>query len=163
MSYPKQVLQPQVDATQPPPPPGYEEFRASQAAQQPMSPEEMKQNKARRALLGFMHMLPAMHQCMAWTCFILNCIVPGIGTIVAAFAVLTCCSKHPSIKDRCRVFCINFWFGWLQLISSALIVGFIWAAWWGWLFVVMSYIGYHDAPHIPEAQEVVVGERREEK
>ncbi|XP_077996105.1 uncharacterized protein LOC144449447 [Glandiceps talaboti] len=142
----------------PPPPPGYENVQ--NRPQQSAAQVKAARNKA---MIGrWMSMLPCMHMCPAWTCAIINWIIPGIGTIIAAFIVLCpCCSKHPTCADRLRVFCINFWFGLLQLISCVLIIGFIWAAYWGWFFVVMSYVGYHNTTDVEEIHEVVVGKPQE--
>ncbi|XP_077995982.1 protein SPEC3-like [Glandiceps talaboti] len=115
-----------------------------------------------KAMMGkWMSMLPCMHMCWAWTCAIINWIVPGLGTMVAAFIVLCpCCSKHPTCADRLRICCINFWFGLFQLITMPIVIGSIIAAYWGWFFVAMSYIGYHNAggAEMGEIREVMTNQ-----
>ncbi|XP_077995407.1 uncharacterized protein LOC144448919 [Glandiceps talaboti] len=137
----------------PPPPPGYENVqnRPQQSA------SEVKLAKGKGMIQKWMSMLPCMHMCWAWTCAIINWTIPGLGAIMAAFIVLCpCCSKHPTCADRLRICCINFWFGLIQFITMPLIIGSIFAAYWGWFFVIMSYVGYHSGADVKEIREVVV-------
>ncbi|XP_070572242.1 protein stum homolog [Ptychodera flava] len=166
MSYPKQTAPVYPSPSQPP---SYDQSQGNQystqytvAADPQAVQAAVNQDQAKRAILKYIRILPAMHQCMAWTCFIFNCIIPGIGTWIAAFTVLTCCAKHPTIKDRLRIFCINFWCGLGQLVTLVLVIGYIWAIYWGWGFIMLSYMGYHGGSDIPEIHEVVAGKKEQD-
>ncbi|XP_002735655.1 protein SPEC3-like [Saccoglossus kowalevskii] len=155
MSYPRQQGGPVAVPSQPPPPPeltGPFAPKGGEAATAGNSARTAEANKYSK-IAKFVNALPVMHQCWAWTCFILNCIIPGIGTLLAALIVLTCCAKHDGIGDRCRVSCIQFWSGIGMLVTSPLIIGFIWAAWWGWMYVPISLLRYHGSFKTPHDQQ----------
>ncbi|XP_002741047.1 protein stum homolog [Saccoglossus kowalevskii] len=140
--YPRQHGGPLTVSSRPPSPPPLSGRFATRTIGS-LGIETSVQDKKYAKYAKFVDVLPVMHQCWAWTCFILNTIVPGIGSILAAFIVLTCCAKHDGIGDRCRVSCIQFWSAIGMLVTSPLIIGFIWSAWWGWMYIPISLLKYH--------------------
>ncbi|XP_030854573.1 protein SPEC3-like [Strongylocentrotus purpuratus] len=87
--------------------------------------------------------IPSMHIAMAVTCLILNIFLPGIGTIVAGFAVFCCANPGQSDGGKVGTFCLNFWVGILQLFLTLFLVGWIWAIIWGTVMIAMS-ADYHN-------------------
>ncbi|XP_070572240.1 protein SPEC3-like [Ptychodera flava] len=83
-------------------------------------------------------LLPTLHISVAIICCVINIILPGIGSIVAAFAALTCCARADSASSRAAVLCVNFWCGILQLTLSVILVGWVWSIAWGFIFIGMS-------------------------
>lgn len=83
--------------------------------------------------------IPIMPMPMAILCFILNCIIPGIGTVTASFTVFCCANVGQSAGGKIGCFCLNFWIGWLQLFTIWLfLLGWIWSIMWGWAFIAAS-------------------------
>ncbi|XP_006824383.1 uncharacterized protein LOC102809471 [Saccoglossus kowalevskii] len=78
--------------------------------------------------------LPMFPMCFAATCLIFNIVIPGSGSILAAFGALFCCNKT-SFGLRAAHFCFNFWCGIFQLAFAILIVGWIWSVLWGLMYV----------------------------
>nr|XP_054759858.1 protein SPEC3-like [Lytechinus pictus] len=87
--------------------------------------------------------IPSMHIALSVTCLIINIIFPGIGTIVAGFAVFCCANPGQSDGGKVGTFCLNFWVGILQLALALFLVGWIWAIIWGTIMVAMS-AEYHN-------------------
>ncbi|XP_076820300.1 uncharacterized protein LOC143465727 [Clavelina lepadiformis] len=87
----------------------------------------------------FQRFIPAMPMCLAVTCLVINCILPGFGSIIASFSVF-CCDRSTSRDDRSAfsLFCITFWIGWAQLITCPFGVGWAWSIWWGYGFVFLA-------------------------
>ncbi|XP_054758851.2 uncharacterized protein LOC129264913 [Lytechinus pictus] len=87
--------------------------------------------------------IPSMHMAMSVTCLVINCIIPGIGTIIAGFGVFCCGNKGQSGGGKFGTFCINFWVGLLQLILSPIGIGYVWAIMWGSIMIYLS-LEYHN-------------------
>ncbi|ELT87765.1 hypothetical protein CAPTEDRAFT_227223 [Capitella teleta] len=96
-------------------------------------------------------MLPPMHMSMAVTCAVINFILPGVGTMLAAFC-LCCCTPSSSIwtgKRKVQACCINLSIGFCQLIlTPLLLIGWMWSVLWGLAFMGISNTEYH-APKPP--------------
>lgn len=92
--------------------------------------------------------VPAMPMPLAILCCILNFLVPGLGTIIAGFGAC-CCSRNEDMSTGSRVgsCCISFGIGFLQLLTTALLLlGWLWSCVWGVFFLGMSSEYYHDNP-----------------
>ncbi|XP_033102856.1 protein SPEC3-like [Anneissia japonica] len=99
---------------------------------------EKKPNACRAAI-------PAMHIAMAVVCLIFNIFIPGLGTIIAAFAVFCCANTGQSGGGKVGTFCLNFWVGLLQLATCWIFfIGWIWSIMWGAAFIGMS-ADYHSS------------------
>lgn len=79
--------------------------------------------------------VPSLPMCMAVFCLIINCMLPGIGTVIASFASLCCADVRGVDTGKLGLFCINFWIGWAQLILIVFGIGWIWSIFWGMLFL----------------------------
>lgn len=79
--------------------------------------------------------IPSLPMCMAVFCLIVNCLLPGIGTVIASFASLCCADVRGVDTGKLGLFCINFWIGWAQLILVVFGIGWIWSIFWGMLFL----------------------------
>ncbi|XP_077861503.1 protein SPEC3-like [Saccoglossus kowalevskii] len=75
---------------------------------------------------------------MAIFCCVVNFVLPGIGTIVASFSVLTCCARHESLPARIGIFILNAVCGVLQLGLSPFLIGWVWSIVWGCAFIGMA-------------------------
>uniref|UniRef100_H2ZG09 Protein SPEC3 n=1 Tax=Ciona savignyi TaxID=51511 RepID=H2ZG09_CIOSA len=83
--------------------------------------------------------VPVMPMWCAITCLVINCLLPGIGTIMASFSILCCAQSSQKNIGGCTTFCLNFWIGWLQLITVPLVLfGWVWAIVWGVGFIQVS-------------------------
>jgi len=84
-------------------------------------------------------MIPVMPLWLSVILLIVNIFLPGIGTIIAGFCVLcSCCDAGPGSSSRFASLCANFWIGLLQLVTALFLIGWIWAIFWGILFVTQS-------------------------
>ena len=70
------------------------------------------------------HAIGKTGNCLALICFILNIFLPGIGTMINSFFAKRCCE--------------GFAYGILQLLTTALIVGWVWSIVYGWKIVQKS-------------------------
>uniref|UniRef100_H2ZFY2 Uncharacterized protein n=1 Tax=Ciona savignyi TaxID=51511 RepID=H2ZFY2_CIOSA len=62
----------------------------------------------------------------AITCLVINCLLPGIGTIIASFSILCCAQSSQKNIGGFKTFCLNFW-DWLVATYHC----FIRAIWMG--------------------------------
>ena len=67
--------------------------------------------------------VPSLTCLFAWIIFIINCVAPGVGTIIVG--VITCNFE-----------CILI--GILMSLLAPFIIGWIWSIYWGWLCVVKA-------------------------
>jgi len=79
---------------------------------------------------------PRLPRGLALTFCIMNCIIPGWGTIGSAFA--SCCyeqyedDEHPPCCPKCNSCCGTFCFGFLQFLTApAFLLGWVWSVIWG--------------------------------
>ncbi|XP_060064668.1 WW domain-binding protein 11-like [Ylistrum balloti] len=91
--------------------------------------------------------IPALPMPLATLCCVLNFIFPGLGTIVAGVSVC-CCSRNEDMGcgEQCGSCTISILIGLLQLILTALIIGWVWSCVWGVMMIGMSSEYYHDNP-----------------
>ncbi|XP_078492930.1 protein SPEC3 [Ciona intestinalis] len=72
----------------------------------------------------------------AVTCLFVNCLLPGFGTIMASFSVICCADVSQKNSGKGGTFCLNFWVGWLQMITLFFVLfGWVWSIVWGVAFV----------------------------
>lgn len=83
----------------------------------------------------FRKAIPIMPLPLAIFCCILNIGAPGIGTLVTAFACFCCRSEYES---KGEAVCNNVLAGFLQLVTTIILVGWIWSLYWGILFVSLA-------------------------
>ncbi|XP_076819841.1 protein SPEC3-like isoform X2 [Clavelina lepadiformis] len=82
--------------------------------------------------------IPVLPMGVAISLCVVNCLFPGLGTIIASFTIF-CCAIVPEGHDKFNVFCINFLIGWAQLITvPVLFAGWIWSITWGVRFVSIA-------------------------
>lgn len=87
--------------------------------------------------------IPALHIAAAVLCLIFNIFFPGIGTIIAGFAVFCCGNPGADGGSKVGTMCINFWIGLLQIGTVwFFFLGWIWSIMWGAAFIGMS-ADYH--------------------
>jgi len=87
--------------------------------------------------------IPALHIAAAVLCLIFNIFFPGIGTIIAGFAVFCCGNPGQNEGSKVGTMCINFWVGILQIGTVwFFFLGWIWSIMWGAAFIGMS-ADYH--------------------
>ncbi|XP_071962591.1 protein stum homolog [Antedon mediterranea] len=79
--------------------------------------------------------VPCMPMPMAIFCCILNIIAPGLGTFVSAFTVF-CCGYTETTPTK--AFLWNVLVAFLQILTFAVVVGWIWSIMWGMTFVTLS-------------------------
>ena len=72
--------------------------------------------------------IPRLNKVLAVICAFLNLIFPGLGTLVAA-----CAASDTTPK-------IQLFIALLQFLTSVLIVGWIWAIYWGYLFCHKAFL-----------------------
>ncbi|CBJ28924.1 expressed unknown protein [Ectocarpus siliculosus] len=60
---------------------------------------------------------PVLRKPLAFVLLVINVFVPGLGTVIAGF--LTCKLK-------------SIFTGILQLVTTSLVVGWVWSVMWGW-------------------------------
>ncbi|OWF55708.1 proline-rich proteoglycan 2-like [Mizuhopecten yessoensis] len=91
--------------------------------------------------------IPALPMPLATLCCVLNFVVPGLGTIVAGICVC-CCSRNEDMGggEQCGSCTLSILLGLLQLILTALIIGWVWSCVWGVMMIGMSSEYYHDNP-----------------
>eukprot|EP00117_Sycon_ciliatum_P008222 scpid42504/ scgid11018/ len=88
---------------------------------------------------GYYQYIPVLHMAPAIICLVLNVVGLGLGSCVAAFCLLCCGHTYSTTQSKGEVFFWCFGAGFLQLclcFFSAL--GWVWAIFWGALFVSMS-------------------------
>ncbi|XP_013392118.2 uncharacterized protein LOC106160147 [Lingula anatina] len=106
----------------------------------------------------FKMMIPTMHKCWAITCFVLNAMVPGLGTMVAGMSVFFCCTKTDlKFSQRIGSCCLNLGVGLAQLIlAPVFLLGWVWSICWGIAMVGQSDEEYHATKITPEPRPKTV-------
>jgi len=122
--------QPQFATSGPQPPP------APPQMQPVFVPYQAQQEK--KTLEKIKAFIPQLPVCVAVTSLVLNCIIPGLGTIFASFGTLCCADTKEIKRGRFGLFCINFWSGIGQLILIPFGIGWVWSVWWGMLMLHAS-------------------------
>ncbi|XP_064622890.1 uncharacterized protein LOC135485086 [Lineus longissimus] len=103
--------------------------------------------------------IPIMPKSAAIVCFLLNILVPGLGTFFSAFSLMCCGRTRPIGTDILSCFMNNCWAGLLQLLSTpVLLVGWIWSIIWGLVFLELS-AKPPDGEGSPLAQSSTTGSR----
>lgn len=84
--------------------------------------------------------VPALPMSLAVLCCILNFILPGFGSMLAAMCVMCCAiTDDMTSKEKCGSCCTVFLIGILQLLLTAcFLIGWVWSCIWGITFIVMS-------------------------
>jgi len=70
--------------------------------------------------------VPILHNIWAYICFVLNVIIPGTGTILAAVLGQSDFNKTQGV------------IGFFQFLTSVYLIGWIWSIYWGYLIVAKS-------------------------
>jgi hypothetical protein len=81
--------------------------------------------------------IPVMPLALAVVSCVFNIVLPGTGTLLAAFSVF-CCGTTTRMNSALRAFLLNIVSGLLQLSTFLLIVGWIWSITWGMTFVQLA-------------------------
>jgi hypothetical protein len=81
--------------------------------------------------------IPVMHLGLAIFCCVLNILLPGSGTLVAAFSLLHG-STTTRLRSKARAFGLNVLVAVLQLGTFVMIVGWIWSILWGMTFIQLA-------------------------
>ncbi|CAB3411438.1 unnamed protein product [Caenorhabditis bovis] len=84
----------------------------------------------------FRQSIPIMSYSMAALCFFLNLVIPGTGTMLAGVSVTCCADARGGTVAQCM--CRNLLAGFLQLILTPIVIGWIWSAIWGVMFVQIA-------------------------
>ena len=85
----------------------------------------------------FRRAIPTMPKPMAIICCVMNILLPGTGTLVAAFSVICCDTKH-GYSNNIFAFLMNLCAFILQFCSCIIIFGWIWSIKYGLLFVRLT-------------------------
>ena len=89
--------------------------------------------------------VPLVSQNIAYTAGIMNIIIPGFGTILAA-----CWTKTDGPVSKAQI-CIGI----LQFLTSFFVIGWIWSMYWGYLI----YIQQKNEDQILSQQQVLAGQK----
>lgn len=83
--------------------------------------------------------IPTMPFPLAVICLFLNTFIPGLGTLISAFAVL-CGARNDLISERgvCCVFWLNVAAALIQLLTAVIMVGWIMSIFWGMDMVILA-------------------------
>jgi hypothetical protein len=77
--------------------------------------------------------IPQVPKPFTYICGILNFILPGFGTILGCFLHIGASPEFDGIQKP--HYLRDLGFGFLQMLTSWLIVGWIWSIYWGILFI----------------------------
>ncbi|XP_065189161.1 protein SPEC3-like [Sycon ciliatum] len=88
----------------------------------------------------YLRYIPAFHICPVILFLSINCVIPGIGTMLSCF-FLPCGNTVMKGDSMGKILCITFWFGLVQLITCPIVVGYFLAIFWsyGTLFTFRLY------------------------
>ncbi|KAF8364207.1 hypothetical protein PRIPAC_91130 [Pristionchus pacificus] len=100
--------------------------------EEPQSHVKSERIRRKRSLGRFRRAIPSMPLSLAVLCFLSNVFIPGLGTLLSSFSLISCADGAPS-----HVF-INILCAFLQLITAPFIVGIIWSWQWGILFIQLA-------------------------
>ena len=81
-------------------------------------------NEADRELWGIVSAVPILAGPWPYICAILNVVLPGAGSMLAT------CMEGGASWSKTQIFV-----GLLQMLTAIYLVGWIWSAYWAWLFV----------------------------
>ena len=84
--------------------------------------------------------IPRLPHSVAVWCAILNVVLPGVGTMIAAVV------DQPNFNKT------QFWIGVFQLCTSFFLIGWAWSIWWGWLILQMGDLDYDKLPIVPSSK-----------
>jgi len=83
--------------------------------------------------------IPELPLPLAIVLLVVNCLLPGVGTIIAGFSVFCCGNIGESGGSKFGTFCINFWVGLAQLFTVVgFLFGWVWSILWGIAFVTIA-------------------------
>ena len=77
--------------------------------------------------------VPVLPNLIAYVCLLLNIIIPGSGTILAA------CMAEKYMANKTQLFA-----GVFQLLTAIYIIGWLWSIYWGFLIVQRSTGGHRE-------------------
>lgn len=80
--------------------------------------------------------IPKLPIAAAALCCLLNIVVPGFGTFIAAFTVL--CGAPTALNKKSAAFLFNLLSAFLQMITFIIIVGWVWSILWGMNMVTLA-------------------------
>ncbi|XP_002732403.1 uncharacterized protein LOC100377816 [Saccoglossus kowalevskii] len=106
------------------------------AGQQPFQPAVVKHSEK-----GIRAAIPIMPMWMAIVCCVLNCVIPGSGTVVSGVTLFCCSSPQDNSKkdELTDQLCTNIWVGISQLMTiTFLLVGWFWSIAWGILMIQIA-------------------------
>ncbi|ELU00459.1 hypothetical protein CAPTEDRAFT_224035 [Capitella teleta] len=88
--------------------------------------------------LDFKDYIPFMSKPVAFVCFLFNVVCPGLGTLLSAMSIV--CGAQPRPRGIPLLDCMqkNIWVAFLQLVSTAMLIGWFWSVAWGWAFLTMK-------------------------
>ena len=87
----------------------------------------MKNNDYDIRVWSYVSDVPKVALPVAYVCAFINVILPGFGTMIAAFAA-TSTSQSAVSKTQLAI-------GLMQFLTTFALVGWIWSIYWGWLVV----------------------------
>ncbi|XP_044729250.1 protein stum [Chrysoperla carnea] len=102
--------------------------------------------------------IPVLPIPLAWICLILNCILPGVGTILSGIFCL-CFGKprfsvHDGARARLGSFIINLIVGVAQMFCVLFcLVGWGWSIWWGVIMLKVARKHKRTKPIDPDMEE----------
>lgn len=83
----------------------------------------------------FRESIPCMPLPLSVICAFFNIFLPGTGTFIAAFSVFCCGFAE---RRPCAAFGWNILVAFIQLVTTVILVGWIWSIHWGIMFVTLS-------------------------
>ncbi|GMT14377.1 hypothetical protein PFISCL1PPCAC_5674, partial [Pristionchus fissidentatus] len=108
------------------------ELRQFSFDEEPQSRVKAERIRRRRSLGRFRRSIPSMPLSLAVTCFCANIVLPGFGTLISAFSLISCADGSYSGV------LINILCAFLQLLTAPLIIGIVWSWHWGILFIQLA-------------------------
>lgn len=84
--------------------------------------------------------VPSMPMPVAVVCFLLNCLVPGIGTLIASFATLFGCTTGYGKEGKCQAFFLGLAITITQVTTAIFVVGWVWSVMWGVNFIKRKFL-----------------------
>ncbi|GMR36549.1 hypothetical protein PMAYCL1PPCAC_06744, partial [Pristionchus mayeri] len=104
--------------------------------EEPQSHVKAERIRRKRYLGRFRRAIPSMPLSLAILCFLSNLIIPGLGTLLSSFSIVSCAdSQEDGVLSHLF---INLLAALLQFITSPLLIGIIWSWQWGILFIQLA-------------------------
>eukprot|EP00794_Sanderia_malayensis_P020396 gene20396-22409_t len=98
--------------------------------------EEEKSIFQKAGTLKLQEAIPIIPRRVAIACLVLNCLCPGLGTVVSGFAAIVCPCDPYMCKRWFEILVINVTAGICQVATMLyLLIGYFWGIYWGILMV----------------------------